>query len=305
MAQAIEQQVKDAQPRNSALAAIRLLRPEQWLKNLLVLLPLLMSHRFAEAALLWRGVCAAAGFSLVASAGYIWNDWMDRRADALHARKQMRPLASGAVSGLQALALALACLGCGLVIAWLVEMELAGVFVGYLAVSLLYSTVLKRVALLDAMLLAGFYGVRVYAGHVATGITLSRSLIGFCFAAFFSLAMLKRYAELMMSDRTAVEGNRRSYRHEHREWMMVLGLASALMSVLVVAFYVEGEMARGLYRHPNVLWLLCPLLVCWFARAWMLAKKGMMIDDPLAFAMHDRATWGMVAAMAVVWVAAL
>ncbi|MBL8231296.1 MAG: UbiA family prenyltransferase [Bryobacterales bacterium] len=305
MAQAIEQPAKDAQTRNSALAAIRLLRPEQWLKNLLVLLPLLMSHRFAEAVLLWRGVFAAAAFSLVASAGYIWNDWMDRRADALHARKQTRPLASGTVKGRQALALGLACLGCGFVIAWLVEPELAGVLAGYLAVSLLYSTVLKRVALLDALLLAGFYGVRVYAGHVATGIRLSQSLIGFCFAAFFSLAMLKRYSELMLSDRGAVEGNRRSYRHEHREWMMVLGLASALMSVAVVAFYVEGEMAKGLYRHPHVLWLICPLLVCWFARAWVLAKRGMMIDDPLAFAMHDRTTWAMVAAMAVVWLSAL
>jgi 4-hydroxybenzoate polyprenyltransferase len=284
--------------------AIRLLRPEQWVKNLLVLLPLLMSHRFLETALLWRSLAAVIAFSLVASAGYIWNDWLDRHADALHVRKRKRPLASGAVSGRLALAEALGCLLAGFATGWVVEPHLAGLLLGYLGVSLLYSFALKRVALLDAVVLALFYGARIYAGHLATGIVLSPWLIGFCLATFFSLAMLKRYSELVVSGQAALEGNRRAYRRQHRDGTFAVGIFSAVVSVAVMILYVDGETAKELYRRPHVLWLICPILAVWFSRAWMLAKKGLFVDDPLAFAAADRTTWGLVGAMAVVWLVA-
>lgn len=287
------------------MALLRLLRPEQWVKNLLVFLPLLMSHRLAEAGLFGRSLAAAVAFSLMASAGYIWNDWLDRAADALHARKRKRPLASGAVSGRQALAAALCCLLVGLVVGWSVRWEVAALLLGYLSISVVYSLLLKRLALVDAVVLALFYGLRIYAGHLATGIVLSGWLIGFCLAAFFSLAMLKRYSELMLSGGGALEGNRRAYRQEHREATFRAGVAGAVASVLVVGLYVEGETALGLYGRPHALWLICPVLAVWFWRAWMLARQGRLVDDPLAFAMSDRATWGMVGAMAAVWVAAL
>lgn len=300
----VMEEQKWVEPAAAWKPAIRLLRPEQWVKNLLVLLPLLMSHRFLETALLWRSVAAVIAFSLVASAGYIWNDWLDRHADALHVRKRKRPLASGAVSGRLALVEALGCLIVGFATGWAVAPQLAGLLLGYLGVSLLYSYALKRVALLDAVVLALFYGARIYAGHLATGIVLSEWLIGFCLATFFSLAMLKRYSELVVSGEAALEGNRRAYRHEHRDGTFAVGILSAALSVAVMILYVDGETAKELYRRPHVLWLICPILAVWFSRAWILARKGLFVDDPLAFAVTDRATWGMLGAMAIVWLVA-
>ncbi|MCS7024244.1 MAG: UbiA family prenyltransferase [Bryobacteraceae bacterium] len=304
MVKARETDVEKRQPQRQFRAALRLLRPEQWPKNLLVFLPLMMSHRVGELSLLISSAGAAVAFTFVAAAGYVWNDWLDRKADAFHYRKQERALAAGEISGTTALWLALACLVAGISAGYLVETRLLPLLGGYFAASALYSWILKRLAFVDVAVVACFYGARVYAGHLATGIELSQALIGFCLACFFSLAMLKRQSEVSMLSGAALHENRRRYRPHHRPWMAALGLGAAAAGVVVVAVYTEGEMARTLYRRPQLLWLLCPLLMLWFIRAWWLASQGRMVDDPLAFALHDRWTWAVVAAMACLWLAA-
>jgi 4-hydroxybenzoate polyprenyltransferase len=282
---------------------IRALRLHQWLKNLLIFLPLLTAHLVLVPGALLRSVLAFFSFCLCASGVYLLNDLLDLDADRRHPRKRLRPFAAGTLpitAGLLAAPLlTLAAFALALAISKLFALALAA----YYVLTLAYSFGFKRIAMLDTVVLAALYTIRIIAGTAALRIGVSFWLLAFSMFLFLSLAMIKRYTELRV---LLMAGDRRSagrgYAVEDLPLVQSLGGASGYLAVLVLALYINSTASELLYRHPPVLWLLCPLLLWWVSRAWLIAHRGDMHDDPVVFALTDR-TSRLLLAIAVVIVA--
>jgi 4-hydroxybenzoate polyprenyltransferase len=282
-------------------ALLRLARPHQWVKNLLVLVALVTSHRWGDPAALASVLRMVAAFCLVASAVYAVNDVLDRAADAAHPGKRHRPVASGAVSPATAIGFAIALAAAGFVIAWPAGAAAVGALIAYAGVSLAYCTVLKRLLWTDVVALAALYVLRVVAGAWAIPVEPSPWLLAFAGFVFASLASLKRYADLRAFDGDALPG--RAYRRDDARVVLAVGAAAGVVAVLVLALYANSPDVRALYDHPQWIWLLCPLLLYWLARMWTLAHRAAVDADPIVFALRDPASWavagGFVAAVAL------
>ena len=275
------------------------LRPHQWLKNALVLLPLLATHQIYELDLLWRALMTLAAFSLCASSAYLLNDLLDLSSDRHHPRKRQRALASGRLPLAHALALSPLLLGAGLAIGALLGPPFAGVLALYYVLTLAYSLRLKDLAILDLLALAGLYTLRVMAGSVAFAIPPSAWLLALCVFLFFSLALVKRYAELVaMSRIEGASAHARAYLLEDRELLAALGGASGYLSVLVLALYITSDAAPSPHPRYQLIWLVCGLLLYWISYMWLMAHRGRMHDDPLVFALRDRVSQVVIALMA-------
>jgi 4-hydroxybenzoate polyprenyltransferase len=273
--------------RKKGLAAyLKPLRLRHWVKNLLVFVPLLAAHEFHEPGLLARTALAFLAFGCVASANYLMNDLLDLPADRQHPRKRLRAFAAGDLPLWYALAAipVLAALGC--LIGAAVAPLLLVVLLSYLALSAAYSLVVKKLALLDVIFLAGLYTVRILAGSAAIGIWPSYWLLAFSVFLFFSLALVKRYAELMGLE--VMGANGRGYETGDRELLAAMGICSGYLSVLVLALYITSEKAQLLYTRPEFMWFPCALLLYWVSHLWLAAHRGKMPDDPVVFATRDR-----------------
>jgi 4-hydroxybenzoate polyprenyltransferase len=279
-------------PGVSARAALRAMRPHQWAKNVLVFVPVVAAHRFTEIAVLAEAAAAFIAMGLVASAGYVANDLLDLQADRAHPRKRNRPLASGALAVPHGPLLAAGLLAAGLGIAAVVSLALALWVLFYLCLTLTYSLWLKQKVLIDVFVLAGLYTHRILAGAIATLIAPSFWLLSLSMFFFLSLAMLKRYSELIDLARSAAERGvavkTRGYRAEDTETLISLGAASGFSAVFVLALYIDSPNVRALYQTPEIFWLWCPLLLYWLSRMWVGARRGVIDDDPLVFALRDR-----------------
>jgi len=265
------------------------LRPQQWMKNILVFVPLFAAHLFTEPILVARTLISFLAFSCCASSGYLINDLCDLEADRHHPSKQLRPFASGRLSLLYGLAMAPALIVLGSFLAWLVSSLSVGFLLLYLTLTLAYSFRLKRVVLLDVFLLATFYTLRIIAGGLAATIPLSVWLLAFSMFLFLSLAFLKRYAELVIM--RGVDGARakaRSYELSDAELLAFSGTASGYAAVLVLSLYIASGAVKVLYSTHQVLWLVCPLLLYWNGYLWLIAHRGQMFHDPLMFAVRNR-----------------
>lgn len=283
---------EDRQPR--VRAWIRALRVPQWLKNSLIFLPMLLAHQLTDPELYLQATLAFFAFSFAASAVYVFNDLFDLHADQHHPRKKNRPFAAGDLRLLSAAVavplLVLAAFGLSL----LLPTVFSAVLFLYLLITTLYSWRLKQIALLDVMTLAGLYAVRILAGTAAYGIETSTWLIAFSIFLFFSLALVKRYAELHEASQIHPEAVRvrgRGYRTVDLPLLAGFGAGSGCVSVLVLALYINSEKVMQFYSRPAILWLLCPLLLYWIARFWLLAGRGELSDDPLDFSARDPQTW--------------
>ena len=272
-------------------AALRALRPHQWAKNLLVFIPLITAHRWADVGGLVSAMWAFVAFSLVASSAYIVNDLLDLAADRAHPRKRARPFASGQLGIPEGVGLAAGCIVAALGIVAMLPPLFGFALLAYFALTLVYTFVLKRVAMLDAVALATLYALRLIAGTFAIHALLSFWLIAFAMFVFFSLALLKRYAELAATDGGAETLPGRGYAQRDAQVVLAVGAASAMVSGLVLALYINGEAAKNLYSHPEMLWLLCPMLLYWMSRAWLIGARGQMHDDPVLFAVRDPASY--------------
>jgi 4-hydroxybenzoate polyprenyltransferase/phosphoserine phosphatase len=275
---------------------IKALRIHQWLKNLLVFLPLAASHRFFEAGAIIDSLAAFLAFGLCASGVYLLNDLLDLPVDRQHPRKRLRPFAAGKLDLLTgALAAPLLTLA-GLGLALATSPAFALILGGYYMLTLGYSLRLKRVPMLDVILLAALYTVRIVGGAVAIGSTLSFWLLAFSMFIFLSLALLKRYAELhsmLVEGKAKAAG--RGYAVEDLPLLQSLGAASGYLAVLVLALYINSPESLALYDHPMLLWLVCPMMLYWISRAWIVAHRGGMDDDPVVFAVTDRVSQVVVA----------
>ncbi|WP_066521920.1 UbiA family prenyltransferase [Curtobacterium ammoniigenes] len=269
-------------------AWVRQIRIHQSVKNLLVFLPLLASLRDRSWSDVEASVLVFVAFTALTSAVYIWNDLGDLDADRAHSRKRFRPLASGAISIPSALIVALLFAVGAFVLAIAIDPLVAFAIGVYLVGTILYSAYLKRVLVADVVVLACLYIARVLAGCAALHIVPSVWLLLYCAFLFFSLALMKRCAEL--SRESDVSRNKRGYIPADRTMLFALGATSGVASALVFGLYIDSLSANRLYQAPVLLWLIVPLLLYWIARAWILTNRGWMHDDPVVFALRDRAS---------------
>ncbi|MEM9147455.1 MAG: UbiA family prenyltransferase [Pseudomonadota bacterium] len=288
-------------PTPGGLAALapylKAMRPHQWLKNTLVLLPALAAHSEDLAA--WAmALLAAIAFSLTASSVYLLNDLLDISADRAHPRKRFRPFAAGRASLMNGALLAVALLAAAFLLSLaFLPLQFLIVLAVYYVLTLAYSLGLKRMLVVDIASLAGLYSLRVIAGAAATSIALSPWMLAFCGFFFFALAAVKRQAELTdarASGRAEIAG--RAYRIEDWPVVMAMAVAAGHASVLVLALYIASPKVQGLYGAPDLLWGICPILLAWLCRLSIVTHRGEMTDDPLVFAIRDRVSWAVGAA---------
>jgi 4-hydroxybenzoate polyprenyltransferase len=271
-------------------------RPHHWAKNLLVFVPIVLGHQWADTAV-WRSAAICfLSLSFFASFVYVFNDLLDLEADRSHPRKRSRPVASGALSRTQAGAVAVIFLAAGAAAAFALPLPARLVIIGYVLGSTVYSVWAKSIALIDVLLLASFYAIRVIAGGAATAIVITPWTLAFCMFLFLSLALAKRYVEV---DRHG-PAERRGYRHEDARVLLVLGIGTGLLSVQVLALYIHSPEVRDLYARPGLLWLMCPIVLYWLARIWLIAGRGELADDPVVFALRDAGSYSAAACAVVV-----
>lgn len=273
-------------------AIIGAIRPRHQVKNLLVFVPWLAHHGPFDLPHLGRLLLAFAAFALAASATYLVNDVFDREADRAHPSKARRPIAAGRLPLAPAVVLALVLLGGAIVLATaLLPRDFTLLLLVYIALSMAYSLGLKRIVVIDVLVLSALYVVRVLAGGAAVAIWTSPWLLGLCSFLFLSLAFLKRYAELRVRETGSDERlPGRGYIGTDLDILRVVGPACGCLAVLVLALYVTSDQVARQYRTPEVLWLATPALLYWIVRVWILVHRGEVDDDPVVFATSDPAS---------------
>lgn len=296
-------------PRTSYLALpvlIPAIRVHQWIKNILLLVPVASAHELNNPNHWAASILGWAAFSLTASGIYLLNDMMDLDADRLHRAKQHRPLAAGLISIDTAAGMMLSLFTAAAIISLFLPKAFFAVLLIYVGANMAYSWFFKRVIIADILILAALYVLRIFAGSAATGIATSLWL--FAFAAFFftSLALIKRVAELQnlaKQGRSAAAG--RGYTTVHLPSLITAGWAAGLCSLLVLGLYFTSGAVGELYTKPQLLWLLLPVLLLWQARMWRLTVKGAVHEDPILFTALDRPSYiaGALAFLILYWAA--
>lgn len=270
-------------------AFVKEMRLHQWTKNILILVPLLTSHGYMNTDMLITVFIAFVCFSLCASGIYFLNDLLDLDADRQHKTKNSRPLASGNLSIPLGIFGAFILPVCAFILAGIfLPLNFVAVLAVYFLITNAYSFVLKSISTLDVMTLAVLYTLRVIAGSAATGIALSSWLMAFSIFVFVSLAYLKRYIEISDLKESDTKAQGRGYFAADSETMFTLGTSNITVSVLVLALYVNSEEVASLYKTPEILWLLCMLMLYWGNRIWVGARRGKISDDPVIFALKDK-----------------
>ncbi|MCU1226315.1 MAG: UbiA prenyltransferase [Edaphobacter sp.] len=281
------------------------IRLHQWAKNALIFLPLLLAHAWAP-GLVAGAAIAFLSFGLCASATYIVNDLLDLDVDRQHPRKRRRPFASGDLSAIAGVGVIVLFLAASIGLAVLLPHVVARLSPGlalhlpyrfliwlglYAVTTLAYSLRLKRMVLVDVMVLSGLYTIRIIAGSAATGVSVSTWLASFSIFFFLSLAFVKRFAELEnLRERGGASAKGRGYHVSDIEQLRSFGSASGYASVVVLTLYISNLNADAahLYNHINRLWLLVPVLLLWISRLWLLASRGHLDEDPVVYAITDR-----------------
>ncbi|MEP6764209.1 MAG: UbiA family prenyltransferase [Gemmatimonadaceae bacterium] len=279
----------DDTPNTTFAAHVRALRPTQWVKNLLVFVPLLAVFKMSEVKQIIPATLAFFAFCLVASSVYLTNDLIDLNSDRRHVRKRFRPFAAGTVPIKHGLIMTPALILSGFAISALVSPLFVGVMLLYLSVTVLYTFWLKRVALLDTLVLAGLYTLRILAGAAAITVIPSVWLLSFSMFLFLSLALAKRHSELIEMDANtsgAIPG--REYRTGDLNILISQGSASGYSAVLVLALYINSDTVRSQYRHPEVIWLICPLVLYWINKLWLNSQRREIYDEPIVWAIRNR-----------------
>jgi 4-hydroxybenzoate polyprenyltransferase len=288
------------------LALLRALRVHQWVKNLLLFVPVLLDHKLFHPPVMVNALIAFAAFCCAASGGYVLNDLLDRDADRGHRIKRNRPFAANTLSRSFGVVLVPLLFAAALLWSLWLSPKFLALLALYVVLTTAYSIYLKQIAVLDVLLLAGLYTLRVLAGVAASHVRFSTWLLAFSMFLFLSLAFLKRYAELSELQGGAAENlARRGYLRGDREWLGSMGGASGYLSVLVLALYINSQEVVALYGNPLLLWLICPLLLFWISRMWLLAHRGRIDQDPIVAAVRDPASYAIGALVALILYAAV
>lgn len=275
-------------PSGGPLAYLKMIRLHQWAKNLLVFVPIAAAHRLGAAESLASAMLAFVAFSLCASAVYVMNDLLDLDSDRQHIRKARRPLAAGVIPVHHAAVIAPALVVASIMLGSALSPAFLIVLAAYFAMTMAYSLRLKRQVIVDVLLLAALYTMRVIAGAVATAVTPSFWLLACSMFLFLSLAVVKRYSELQVTlaqSKHAAAG--RGYSVTDLPLLMALGVSAGMAAVLVLALYINDVDTRHLYPSTPWLWLVPPLILYWVCRVWMKTHRGEINDDPVVFALRD------------------
>ena len=268
---------------------ISALRVYQWIKNLLLFVPVLAAHQLDNVQSLKILMLAFLSFSLCASSVYITNDLLDMGSDRKHPRKRHRPFASAKLSIKAGLVIIPLLIGLSILLGQMVGSKFLSILIIYLILTVTYSLVLKRFVLVDCIILATFYTIRIIAGAVALSTPLSFWLLAFSVFIFFSLALLKRYVELMVRAQARKNTvNERGYEVSDASLLQILGVSSGFISTLVVALYVQSKEVMVLYANPKMIWFMIPIILFWVSWVWLKAAREEMYDDPIIFAMKDK-----------------
>jgi 4-hydroxybenzoate polyprenyltransferase/phosphoserine phosphatase len=279
--------------RPSLTAWLRSLRVHHWSKNLLVFLPILLAHSVKWPA--WRQTLIGfLLFGTCASGLYTLNDLLDLHSDRLHPYKSKRPLASGELPLWVGIVECILLIGGSLALSAFTSSKLTAVLLAYSSLTILYTWKIKKIVLLDVFLLSSFYTFRIWAGALVSDTRLSSWFIAFSVFFFLSLAMAKRNSELMHAENLVRDGNSgRGYRLEDRETLAMIGIGSCFSAIVILALYTHSPEVYALYREPQRLIFLCPLVLYWLTRVWLKASRGELYADPVMFALKDRASWAM------------
>lgn len=276
-------------PQAGLRALLKALRLHQWMKNLLVFVPLAAAFQLANSSLAGQALLAFLAFGLCASSVYVLNDLTDLDNDRAHPRKCRRPFAAGLLSIPLGLLLGVGCLTAAAGLASMLPAQFGWSLLGYFCLTLAYTFFLKSRVIVDCLSLGMLYTARIVAGGCAVGIKPSFWLLAFSLFLFLSLAFVKRYSELQVMaalGRNSAKG--RGYLASDLPLVMAMGVAAGFAAVTLLALYINGEAALRLYAHPEVLWATVPVMLYWVSRMWMQAQRGRMHDDPMVFAVRDR-----------------
>ena len=282
---------------------LRALRTHQWVKNVLIFLPIIAAHKALDPQRTIPALICFVAFSLVASAAYLGNDLLDLAPDRMHPRKRLRPIAAGDMAIPRALAWSVALFIGGLALTTLLDSTMVPLLIFLYAVtSLAYSLRLKKIALLDVYALSGFYTLRIVVGGLAGRVPLSGWFLSFSVFLFLSLGFAKRSAELYRATSSTVSLSvpGRGYTATDFQVVVSFGIASAFSAALVLSLYLQSADVQALYRYPVMLWGLFPVCLYWLTRIWLLAWRGTLDEDPVTFAVKDRTTWLILGLCAVI-----
>ncbi|HED36275.1 MAG TPA: UbiA family prenyltransferase [Gammaproteobacteria bacterium] len=291
---------------NTAKSIIKAMRLHQWVKNVLIFVPLFAAQLWYQIDSIILTGLAFFLFGLTASSVYLLNDMLDLESDRRHPRKKYRPFASGKLSLSTGLFLVILIPLITIPASYFVSIEFFATIVIYLILTLAYSFILKSYVLIDAIMLAALYTIRVIAGAAVIKVMPSFWLLAFSMFIFISLALVKRCSELYTlkeMKREAAEG--RDYEVSDIPVLQAMGLASGFTSVLVIALFINSPEVIVRYSHPQILWLLCPALLYWISRIWLKTQRGEMHDDPIVFSIKDRGSRFTAVAMLLIVLASI
>ena len=268
---------------------LKQLRIYQWLKNLLIFVPLVVSGGFTSISNVVTIAIAFFAFCLLASSTYILNDLLDLESDRLHTRKKNRPLAAGSISIKSAIFAALCLFFISLLTSLSLSNEFSLVLFAYLFLTLFYSFKVKQYIGMDVVVLALLYTMRILAGAVAINVIVSFWLLAFSIFVFLSLALVKRCSEIKSME---AEGKQlakgRDYNVEDYAVLKSFGTSSAMLALLMFCFYINNSVLTDQYQQPDILWLIVPAICYWLMRMWIKTHRGEMHDDPIVFSLKDR-----------------
>jgi 4-hydroxybenzoate polyprenyltransferase len=285
--------------RDAWAALEQALRPRQWVKNILVFIPLIAAQGWTDVTGWTNAFLAFFALCCAASSVYLFNDAFDIGADRRHPRKRHRPFASGQLSPARGLIAGAGLSAAALLVGWTAGVALYVLI--YLALSSLYTVWLKRLVIADIFVLASLYGLRVLLGGQASGHWASSWMLAFCGFFFLSLALVKRVTEI----EGAPENIRRGYTWADATVLKAMGIGSAFAASVVLALYVQSDVATRAYGAPGWLWVLPAASIFWLCRVWLLTGRGEMPDDPVVHAVGDKVSLLMALAAALAYAAAV
>lgn len=267
---------------------LRALRIHQWLKNILLFIPLLLAFQFDDSHKIWLTMVAFISFSLGASATYILNDLWDLENDRAHPNKKLRPFASGALSIAQGVKASAILLFCACLSAIYVSWSYFGAFLLYLVITTLYSFRIKKIILLDIIVLSVLYTLRIIAGGIVTNINLSYSLLAFSILIFLSLATVKRCAELVAMPAVQENAVGRGYTKTDLDILWPIGISTYIGAIIVFGLYINAPETIIHYQKPVFLWGVQLFLIYLIGNLWMVTRRGQMHDDPIVYFIEDK-----------------
>jgi len=279
------------------------IRVHQWLKNLLLFVPLLAAHQIGNIQSLNSLSLAFISFSLCASSVYITNDLLDLENDRRHPRKKYRPFASAKISiGIGVIIIPIL-VSASFALGMIVGKDFFDVLVLYFILAIAYSMILKRVVIVDCLTLATLYTIRIIAGAAAASLSLSFWLLAFSVFIFLSLALVKRYAELIIQKQDEKRlAHGRGYEVSDSSLLQTFGVSAGYLSILVILLYMRSEDVLSLYVQPEAIWFALPILLFWISWVWLKAARGEMHDDPIIFAIKDKASLLVAVVIAIVFI---